>query len=131
MKTKTLILLSAFTLSSCGTIFTGNDANISLNTSNGKQVKVEVISSNNVQNVTAPAQISVKKANSAIQVRVKDKCYEDTSHIVANKLNIVSLANFLFGTLGTTSALVDINNGNFWTYEDSALINVIEKDDNC
>lgn len=122
-----VILFLALSLQNCATVFTGSTANVSVNTSDGKKVDVEVQSLGGVQTVTAPTSVSVKKGNSPIQIRVKDKCYEETSQSLPSKLSWVGLVNFLFGTFGTTSAFVDVSNGSFWTYEDSVTIPVSKK----
>ncbi len=126
IKTLAMSVLAMF-LQNCATVFTGPNSNLSVNTSDGKNVGVEVQSLNGTQNITAPSSVSVKKGNSPIQVRVKDKCYEETSQSVPSKVSWVGLANFLFGTFGTTSAFVDINSGAFWTYDESVTIPVSKK----
>ncbi len=131
MKRITLKLLATsilvLSLQNCATVFTGSTANVSLNTPDGKKVDVEVQSLTGVQNVAAPTSISLKRGNSPVQIRVKDKCYEETSRSLPSKLSWVGLINFLFGTFGTTSAFVDVSSGSFWTYEDSVTIPATRK----
>ena len=127
---KILVILSILALSGCGTLFTGKQSNIALNTSNGKRVKVSVSSIGGMQEVTAPTSIIVKKGSVPVQISVKDKCYEETIQTVPSKMNIVSLANLLFGLFGTTGLGIDAGNGTLWTYENSVTIPVHKKS-NC
>lgn len=125
------LLLVTIMLQGClGTMFTGTSRIVALQTSDGKPTKVEVSGAGGIQEITIPGSVTVQASKAPITVKVKDKCYDETTQMVPSKVNVVSLFDFLFGTIGTTGASVDSSNGSFWTYDNNVIV-ITSKNNTC
>lgn len=125
MKKNLLVLISLFLLSSCATIISGTTTSVNLSPSDpeAENVKVQVHSKYTIQNLTLPSSIMVKKGSGPLNVTVKDKCFREQTTTLDSKVDYWFLGNIITG--GLTGTTTDALSGALWTYDDTAVVNVV------
>ena len=130
MKNILIPSILALSLTGCATVFDSGSKNLTLTPSEGKNIKAEITSSKGIEKVTLPTQYSAARSKDDIIVRVKDKCYEETSHVIQPTVTPAFFGNILFSVFGLTGTTVDSTSGNMWTYDKSHVV-ITSKKDNC
>ncbi|MAI08177.1 MAG: hypothetical protein CMF61_04375 [Magnetococcales bacterium] len=127
-----ILLASVFSiaLTGCATVFDSGSKTITLTPSEGKKVDAEIYAAKGVEKVQLPTQYSAQRSKEDIVVKIVDKCYEETSHVVQSTVTNAFFGNILFGIFGLTGTTVDSSNGNMWTYDKSHVV-ITNKKDNC
>ena len=97
---------------------------MSSNTDYEEPIKVQVSNKNTLQTIQLPGSVLVKTGDSPLSVVVKDKCFRETTTTIQPKVNYVFLGNIITG--GLTGTTTDALSGALWTYDDSAIVNVVE-----
>lgn len=129
---KKIIAISVISLSitGCATAFDSGSKNITLMATEGQNIKAEIHSSKGTENITLPTQYSAARSKEDIIVKITDKCFEKTSHVIQPKITTAFYGNILFGLFGVTGTIVDSSNGNMWSYDKSQTV-ITEKKSNC
>ncbi len=116
---------------SCARIISGTTQTLTIQTSNGKNVKAVVQSATGTQNITIPNSITVVRSKEPLKIIVKaEKCNQESTQISTPKYNPVALDDLSFGVFGLTSTTVDLSSGAIWNYDNNIMVNVNSKE-NC
>lgn len=127
MKKALTMLLIATTLSGCSSIVKGSRQTINISTSTGKQADAVITTSTGQQNIVLPQAVSVKDDNMDITVSVKEtRCNNASTTIVQSRLHPWFWGNLILG--GLFGSTTDSVTGSMWTYDESVIVNVTEKD---
>ena len=127
MKKTVAILLTATMLSGCASIVKGSRQTINISTSNGKQADAIVTTSTGQQNVVLPQAVPVKTANVDITVNIKEtKCNNSSTTVIPSRLHPWFWGNVIIG--GLLGSTTDSVTGSMWSYDESVIVNVTEKD---
>ena len=127
MKKLISLVLTATLLSGCASIVKGSRQTINISTSTGKQADAIITTSTGQQNVVLPQAVPVKTDNMDITVNIKEtRCNNASTTIVQSRLHPWFWGNVILrGVFGSTT---DSVSGSMWTYDESVIVNVTEKD---
>ena len=122
----TVLAITAF-MSGCASIIKGNNQNVNISTSNGKQAEAIVSTASGQQTVTLPTSVSVKTDNKDIVVTVKESnCNNSSTAVVPSRLHPWFWGNIITG--GLFGSTTDSVSGAMWRYDESVIVNVTEKE---
>ena len=114
-------------LSGCSSIVKGSRQTINISTSTGKQADAVITTSEGQQNITLPRSVSVKTTSGDIVVDVKEtRCNTSSSTVIQSRLHPWFWGNVILG--GVFGSTTDAATGSMWSYDDSIIVNVAEKD---
>lgn len=127
MKKLILVLMTASILSGCSSIVKGSRQTINISTSTGKQAEAVITTSTGQQNVVLPHAVPVKTSSNDIIVNIKEtKCNNASTTVVQSRLHHWFWGNVIFG--GLLGSTTDAATGSMWSYDESVIVNVTEKD---
>ena len=127
MKKLILVLMTASILSGCSSIVKGSRQTINISTSTGKQAEAFIHTSSGEQYVVIPRSISVKTSSDDIIIDIKEtRCNATSSTIIQSRLHPWFWGNVIFG--GVLGSTTDAATGSMWSYDESIIVNVAEKD---
>ncbi len=128
MKRTFFIFSLLLVLSNCASIISGTTTSVNLQPSNeadyNEPIRVQVSNKNTIQTIQIPGSVTVKTGSSPLKIVVKDKCFRETTTTLNSKVNYVFLGNVITG--GLTGTSTDALTGALWTYDDSAVVNVVQ-----
>ena len=126
---KKIIIISsliAFVFSGCSTMFNDKAQAVKIS-SNDKDVKVLIFTSNGTYRTKLPATMSIEPSNCGVNIIVIDPCYENTTIKVNRHITPSYWANIFNYGIGF---IIDFANGNMWRYDENTSIPLIKKQ-NC
>lgn len=119
---KSLFLIAGIAmLSGCGTIFSGTQQNVTINT-NVPDAKVYV---NGMPSCSTPCAVDIKRSQGNVVVMLKKKGYNDATAVLTSQINPVSIINLSNMYSWTTDFL---SNG-VWRYSPDSVYVEMEKSD--
>lgn len=116
---KFFILLALPLLSSCGTVFSGTQQMITVNT-NVSGTKVYV---NGMPGCSTPCAVELKRGMNNVIIMLKKDGYEEVTSVVASQINPISIINMSSLYSWTT----DFLSGGVWRYAPDAIYVEMEK----
>ncbi len=127
MKKLIIVLITATILSGCASIVKGSRQTMFISTSTGKQADAIVTTPSGQLNVVLPQVIPVKNNQRDITINIKEtRCNMSSSTIVFSQLHPWFWGNIISG--GFYGSTTDAITGAMWTYDESVVVNVTEKD---
>ncbi len=127
MKKLILVLMTASILSGCSSIVKGSRQTINISTSTGKQAEAVITTSAGQQNVVLPQAVPVKTSSTDITVNIKEtRCNNASTTVMQSRLHPWFWGNLIFG--GILGSTTDAATGSMWSYDESVIVNVTEKD---
>ncbi len=127
MKKLILVLMTASILSGCSSIVKGSRQTINISTSTGKQAEAVITTSTGQQNVVLPQAVPVKTSSTDITVNIKEtRCNNASTTVMQSRLHPWFWGNLIFG--GILGSTTDAATGSMWSYDESVIVNVTEKD---
>lgn len=127
-----IALLSAVVvLSGCGTMFNSGSQTMQANSSNGKEVKVNITTPSGTYRSKLPATIVAEPSTfKGVSIQVLDDCYDPSITEVSKGITMSYWANIFNGW----GFLIDPLTGAMWKYNNMVSVTVNEKSEksaNC
>lgn len=119
----TVVLLSSFLGSGCASVYNSGGQTVLARHVDGKEnIAVEVKTPDGAYMAKLPTTIVAESAYSGIQIRVTDKCYDNSLTNVKTSVTPAFWANFLLIYGFPIGMLIDAGTGKMWKYNSNVLI---------
>ena len=114
-------VIALLLLSGCGTVFSGTQQNVTVNT-NVPEAKVYV---DGMPMCSTPCAVDLNRRNSNVNIILKKDGYNDTVFVLKSQWNPITLVNLTFVESWTT----DFVSGGVWKYSPDAVYVEMDKKD--
>lgn len=118
---KFLAVITLFLLSGCGTVFSGTQQSVTVNT-NIPEAKVYI---NGMPLCSTPCAVDLNRSNTNVNIILKKDGYNDTVFVLKSQWNPITLINLTFVYSWTT----DFVSGGVWKYSPDAVYVEMDKKD--
>jgi len=112
-------VITLLLLSGCGTVFSGTQQNVTVNT-NVPEAKVYV---NGMPTCSTPCAVDLKRANTNVIIILKKDGYQDATVALTSQFNLISIINLT----GVYSWTTDFLSGGVWKYSPDAVYIEMDK----
>lgn len=123
-----IILVCSIVTSGCASIYNAGGQTILARSGDNKEnIAVEITTPSGAYTAKLPTTIVAESAHSGVQIRVTDKCYDNSLTNVNTSVTPSFWGNFLTLYLFPVGMLIDGATGKMWKYDNNTLVHTTYK----